>query len=119
MQGTRIQLGQLPKLLHIQSNTYIELPLHLSVIHIGKPNERIQPNIDVSKLPNTDVVSRVHATIYIEGNTYFIEDAGSINGTYLNHNLLVSKTRYSINVGDRIDLGKDNQVTFIFLFLFI
>jgi pSer/pThr/pTyr-binding forkhead associated (FHA) protein len=119
MQGTRIQLGQLPKLLHIQSNTYIELPLHLPVIHIGKPNERIKPNIDVSKFPNADVVSRVHATIYIEGNTYFIEDAGSVNGTYLNHNLLVPKTRYSINIGDRIDLGKDNQVTFIFLFLFI
>lgn len=119
MQSTRIQIGQLPKLLHIQSNTYINFPLNLSVVHIGKPNDRIQPNIDVSKLPNADVVSRVHANIYIEGNNYFIEDAASVNGTYLNHNLLVPKTRYSINLGDRIDLGKDNQVTFIFLFLFI
>ncbi|HEY9633177.1 MAG TPA: FHA domain-containing protein [Coleofasciculaceae cyanobacterium] len=119
MKATRVQLGQLPKLLHLQSNTYIDLPLNLSVIHIGKPNERIQPNIDVSKLPNSDVVSRVHATIYIEGNTYFIEDLGSVNGTYLNQNSLIPRTRYSINIGDRIDLGKDNQVTFIFLFLFI
>ncbi len=119
MKSTRLQLGQIAKLLHIQSNTYIDLPLNLSVIHIGKPNERILPNIDVSTLPNADVVSRVHATIYVEGNTYFIEDLGSANGTYLNHTLLLPRTRYSVNLGDRIDLGKDNQVTFIFLFVFV
>jgi pSer/pThr/pTyr-binding forkhead associated (FHA) protein len=114
MQTTQVQIGQLPKLFHLQSNTYIDLPFNLPIIHIGKANDRIPPNIDVSHLPNSDVVSRVHANIRVEGGNYFLEDAGSANGTYLNHTLLAPLTRYSLKVGDRIDFGKDNKVTFLF-----
>jgi O-antigen ligase len=32
----------------------------------------------------------------------------------LNHTLLAPLTRYSLKVGDRIDFGKDNKVTFLF-----
>jgi hypothetical protein len=56
MQATRVHTGQLPKLLHVQTNTYIDLPLNLSVIHIGKPNDRIPPDIDVSNLPDSIVL---------------------------------------------------------------
>ncbi len=114
MQVTRIEIGQLPKLFHVQSNTYIDLPLNLTVIHIGKPNERIAPDIDVSNLPKSDVVSRVHARIYVEGNSYFIEDLGSANGTYLNQSLLSPLTRCQLNLGDRIDFGKEGSFTFLF-----
>lgn len=114
MQATRVQTGQLPKLLHVQINTYIDLPLNLSVIHIGKPNDRIPPDIDVSNLPNSDVVSRIHAHILVQGNTYFIEDLGSANGTYLHESLLQPLTQHQLKLGDRIDLGKENQVTFLF-----
>jgi pSer/pThr/pTyr-binding forkhead associated (FHA) protein len=114
MQATRVQTGQLPKLLHVQTNTYIDLPLNLSVIHIGKPNNRIPPDIDVSNLPNSDVVSRIHAHILVQGNTYIIEDLGSANGTYLNESLLQPLTQHKLKLGDRIDFGKENQVTFLF-----
>jgi len=114
MQVTRVQLGQLPKLFHVQTNTYIDLPLNLSVIRIGKPNDRIPPNIDASNFPNADVVSRVHASISIEGNNYSIEDAGSANGTYLNGSRLTPLTSQALKLGDRINLGKENQVTFLF-----
>jgi len=110
MQATRVQTGQLPKLLHVQTNTYIDLPLNLSVIHIGKPNNRIPPDIDVSNLPNSDVVSRIHAHILVQGNTYIIEDLGSANGTYLNESLLQPLTQHKLKLGDRIDFGKENQV---------
>lgn len=114
MQVTRGQIEQLLKLFHVQTNTYINLPPNLFVIHIGKRNDRIPPNIDVSNLPNSNVVSRIHANILVEGSHYFIEDLGSINGTYLNHSRLTPLTRHQLNIGDRIDLCKDNQVTFIF-----
>lgn len=114
MQATRVHTGQLPKLLHVQTNTYIDLPLNLSVIHIGKQNDRIPPDIDVSNLPDSDVVSRIHAHILVQGNTYLIEDLGSANGTYLNESLLRPLTQYQLKLGDRIDLGKGNQVTFVF-----
>lgn len=114
MQATRVQTGQLPKLLHVQTNAEIDLPPNLSVIHIGKPNERIPPDIDVSLFPNSDLVSRVHANILVSGNNYSIEDLGSANGTYLNHTLLAPFTRYDLKLGDRIDFGKENKVTFLF-----
>jgi hypothetical protein len=114
MQSTQLQIGQLPKLFHVQSNTSFDLPANVSIIHIGKPNERILPDIDVSNLPNSSLVSRVHACIYKEGSSYFVEDLGSANGTYLNQSLLAPLTRYQLNWGDRIDLGKEGNFTFLF-----
>ncbi len=116
MQSTRLTTKVLPKLFHVQTKTYIELPKNLCVIHIGKPNNHIPPDIDVSKLPKTNVVSRNHANILVEGSNYFIEDIGSANGTYLNRTLIKSFTPYPLQLGDRIGLGKENQVTFVFQF---
>lgn len=114
MQSTRVQTGQLPKLFHVQTHTYIDLPLNLLIVHIGKPNDRLSPDIDVSRLPNSDGVSRVHANILIQDGNYYIEDLGSANGTYLNDTLITPFTRYSLKLRDRIDLGKENKVTFLF-----
>jgi len=114
MRSTQIQTGHLGKLFHVQTNIYIDLLPNLSIIHIGKPNERIPPDIDVSPLPNSHFVSRVHANIRIEGHNYFLEDLGSSNGTYLNHSLLTPLIRHPLNPGDRIDVGRKNTVTFLF-----
>lgn len=101
------------ELFHLQTNTSLELPA-ISVIRIGKPNEQVPVDIDVSVLPDADAVSRLHAEIHIEGNSYYIEDLGSTNGTYINNTKLISKTRYQLNLGDKIDLGQESKVTFIF-----
>ncbi|MGI2908057.1 FHA domain-containing protein [Tolypothrix sp. VBCCA 56010] len=101
------------ELFHLQTNTSLELPA-ISVIRIGKPNEQVPVDIDVSLLSNADAVSRLHAEIHIEGNSYYIEDLGSTNGTYINNTKLISKTRYQLKLGDKIDLGQESKVTFIF-----
>lgn len=111
--ATQLQL-QKASLLHLQTNTVLELPQNLSVIHIGKPGGPIPPDIDVSGFPDSAVVSRVHADIRYEGDTYFIEDVGSSNGTYINHIPLQPGNRHRLRVGDRIALGKEDKVTFIF-----
>lgn len=101
-------------LLHLQSDTAIEIPANLDVVHIGKPNNQIPPDIDVAGFPDSEVVSRIHADIRIEGDIYYIEDVGSSNGTYINHTPLVKGNRHRLRVGDRIALGKGDLVTFIF-----
>ena len=101
-------------LFHIQTKTKLELPSHLSVIHVGKPNEQIPPDIDVSGFPSSEIVSRIHADIRVEGDTYYIEDLGSSNGTYINHTPLPPGNRHRLRTGDRISLGKGDQVTFLF-----
>jgi pSer/pThr/pTyr-binding forkhead associated (FHA) protein len=92
----------------------MELPSNLSVIHVGKQNDQIPPDIDVSGFPNSDIVSRIHADIRVEGDAYYIEDVGSSNGTYVNHTPLGRGNRHRLRAGDRISLGKGDQVTFLF-----
>jgi pSer/pThr/pTyr-binding forkhead associated (FHA) protein/ribosomal protein L40E len=111
--STQLQV-QNASLFHIQTNTKIELSPDLNVIHIGKPNEQIPPDIDVSGFPDSGIVSRIHADIRVEGDTYFLEDVGSSNGTYVNHIPLPPGNRHRLRAGDRIALGKGDLVTFIF-----
>ncbi|WAL61070.1 FHA domain-containing protein [Thermocoleostomius sinensis] len=105
---------QVARLLHVQTNTPVELPSNLTVVHIGKPNDRVPPDVDVSGFPSSEIVSRVHADIRIEGDSYFIEDVGSANGTYINNLPLPSGNRHRLRPGDRIALGKGDKVTFLF-----
>ena len=104
-------------LLHVQTNTLLELPSHLTVVHIGKPNNVIPPDLDVSGFPDSDIVSRVHADIRIEADAYYIEDTGSSNGTYINNLPLPVGNKHKLRAGDRIALGKGDKVTFIFQIL--
>lgn len=102
------------QLLHVQTDTPMELPIGLELLHIGKPNDRVPPDIDVSGFPESEIVSRVHANIRIEGDVYYIEDVGSSNGTYVNNLPLATGNRHRLRPGDRIALGKGDKVSFIF-----
>lgn len=112
-QATQLQMS-VASLLHVQTNIPLELPSNLTVIHIGKPNDIVPPDIDVSGFPNSEVVSRVHADIRVEEGLYYIEDTGSSNGTYINHVPLPVGNRHRLRAGDRIALGKGDKVTFMF-----
>ncbi|WP_254445211.1 FHA domain-containing protein, partial [Anabaena sp. UHCC 0204] len=112
---SKTQLQQIvARLFYVQANQEIELPQNLSVIHIGKPNDRIPPDIDVSGFANSEIVSRIHADIRIEGDSCYIEDVGSSNGTYINNLPLLPGNRHRLRPGDRISLGKGDLVTFLF-----
>jgi ribosomal protein L40E len=102
------------QLLHVQTDTILEIPPQLQVVHLGKPNDQVPPDIDVSGFPCAEVVSRIHANIRVEGENYYIEDIGSANGTYINHNVLAKGNRHLLRAGDRIGLGKGDLVTLIF-----
>lgn len=110
---TQLQV-QVAMLRHVQTNAELELPQHLSVIHIGKPNDMVPPDIDVAGFPNSEIVSRIHADIRVEGDGYYIEDTGSSNGTYINNFPLSRGNRHRLRPGDRIALGKGDLMTFVF-----
>lgn len=101
-------------LFHEKKRIPLEIPASSIVIHIGKPNSRVPPDLDISGFPHADIVSRVHADLHIEGDRYFLEDTGSANGTYVNQTLLVPGDRQPLQSGDRIALGKGDLVTFLF-----
>lgn len=112
-QPTQIQ-SLLASLIHVHTKVELELPSHLETIHIGKPNEKVPPDIDISGFPHSQVVSRVHAHIIRDDDQFYIEDAGSTNGTYINHTPLPAGNRHHLKSGDRIALGKEDKVSFIF-----
>lgn len=105
---------QSARLIHVQTNTLMELPHSLSVVHIGKPNDLVPPDIDVSGFANSEIVSRVHANLRVEGDACYLEDVGSSNGTYVNNTPLPKGNRHRLRPGDRISLGKGDLVTFLF-----
>ena len=113
MPATQIQAtGAVLK--HVQTGTSIAVPSQLSVVRIGKPNEHAQPDIDISGFLHSEIVSRVHANLLIEGDIYYLEDSGSSNGTYINGLPLQAGNRHRLNAGDRIAFGKGDKVSFIF-----
>jgi len=63
---------------------------------------------------STPLVSRIHAKIYQLGETYWLEDLNSTNGTYVN-NILATKTQIQngdlINIGAHILVFQDRQLT--------
>lgn len=99
---------------HVQTQTSIAIPSQLSIVRIGKPNDHTPPDIDVSGFPESEIVSRVHANLLVEGNTYYLEDMGSSNGTYINGLPLPKGNRHRLNAGDRIAFGRGDKVSFIF-----
>jgi len=111
--ATQLQITSV-RLKQVQTDTVIELPRGLSVVRIGKPNDHTPPDIDVSGFPDSEIVSRVHASIRVEGDTYFLEDVGSSNGTYINGLPLPVGNRHRLRPGDRIAFGKGDKVSFIF-----
>ncbi len=52
------------------------------------------------------LVSRRHALIEKEGDSYYLMDKGSTNGTYLNNNPIPKCERVKIKSGDVITVGK-------------
>jgi MFS family permease len=110
---TVLQL-QKAQLVHVSTNQVVELPAALPIIHIGKPNDRIPPDIDLTQFPDSQVVSRLHADLRVEGDTYYLQDAGSANGTLINHYPLLPGNWYKLRSGDRITFGKGRLVNFIF-----
>lgn len=101
-----------------------ELPL-VPVVYVGKPNEEIPVHVDLSSVSDAEIISRVHAVIHrIERLTpedrleiaYYVEDAGSMNGTSLNDDLLQPGTRYRkrLQSGDKITFGRKRQIHFRF-----
>ena len=50
-------------------------------------------------------VSRTHATISKQGNSFLLKDEGSLNGTYINN---ISVTEHALVSGDEFQIGKFN-----------
>ena len=71
--------------------------------------------ITIGRRPDSDVfldditVSRDHAIIVVRGSDFFLDDCGSLNGTYVNRNRIESQR---LADGDELQVGK-YKLTFL------
>lgn len=71
------------------------------------PHSNIFPEVDLSKFDRETKVSRRHARIWVEGDTFLVEDLGSVNGTVINDSVrLAPRQPRVLDSGDRIRLGE-------------
>ena len=85
-----------------------EIPLTKEV-NIGRldPASASFPEVDLTSDGGLSKgVSRRHAKITRRGREVFIEDLGSINGTFLNRQKLTPYVPHVLNSGDELQLGK-------------
>jgi len=70
-------------------------------VTVGRPNTQSTVDIDLS--PDT-TVSRVHAKLWLENGTCWIEDLGSRYGTTVNDTAITG--RHPLTEGDQIRIGE-------------
>jgi len=86
----------------------VEVPLTEEVT-IGRldPASASFPDVDLTTDDALDRgVSRRHAKITRRGHEVFIEDLGSMNGTFVNHKKLTPYLPETLRNGDQLQLGK-------------
>lgn len=92
----------------VDSGRQIELPLARE-ISLGRLDAASATFPDIDLTPDGGLekgVSRRHAKITRKGSEVFIEDQGSVNGTFLNGKRLTPYLPHLLRDGDEIQLGK-------------
>jgi hypothetical protein len=65
------------------------------------------PEIDLSRFDPETKVSRRHARIWLEGETFLVEDLGSVNGTVINDSVrLAPRQPRVLDSGDKLRVGE-------------
>jgi serine/threonine-protein kinase len=83
-----------------------------NLIGRSDPQSNIFPEVDLTRYDPSTKVSRRHARIWRQGETYLVEDLGSVNGTVVFNRTSEKPTRLAphqpqvIQSGDRIRLGE-------------
>ena len=71
------------------------------------PHSNVFPEIDLSRFDPETKVSRRHARIWREGETFLVEDLGSVNGTVVNDSIrLAPRQPRVLDSGDKLRLGE-------------
>ena len=81
------------------------------VTTIGRPDSALHYYPDV-EIELDDAVSRRHAEVVKRGDSYYLVDTGSTNGTLLNGEKLPPQEERLLAYGDRIRVGDRTEITF-------
>jgi FHA domain len=95
-------------LTHQDSGTIFHVPHHkLSEVVIGRSKEHAtnQPDVSLAALPDSHLVSRLHAILKLHNQILMLVDQGSKNGTFLNGQRLLPEQARIVRDKDIIRIG--------------
>jgi serine/threonine-protein kinase len=95
----------------VAGTTELDASFHLqkesNLLGRTDPQSNIFPEVDLSRFDPETKVSRRHARIWREGETFLVEDLGSINGTVINDAIrLAPRQPRVLDSGDKLRLGE-------------
>lgn len=83
-------------------------------ILIGRTGGRAPVNLDTTNFHGRELgVSRQHAEIVYDNDTFYVRDLKSTNGTWLNTERLDPVKRYRVNAGDQLRLGQCLMILYV------
>lgn len=85
----------------------IKIPIKKNLFKLGKSNHGIDFNI------SKNTISRHHADIIFENNTYYIIDQNSTNHTFVNKKLIQPYQPTKLNSGDIIKVANEELIFYI------
>ncbi len=87
---------------------HLPLTLHETVIGRSHPRDTSVPDIDlwVMGVEDARTASRRHCRVFFEGDRYYLEDLGSMNGTFLNQQQIYPGGPHPLAEGDTITAGR-------------
>jgi pSer/pThr/pTyr-binding forkhead associated (FHA) protein len=92
----------------VSTQRQIQLPA-IAEVSVGRLDaaKGFFPDLDLTPevVPESGV-SRLHCKIHQRGSSYWVEDIGSANGTFLNGQRLTPYLPHAIEDGDNLQLGR-------------
>lgn len=109
--GSPTHLARATAKLVVAGTTELDASFHLqkesNLLGRTDPQSNIFPEVDLSRFDPETKISRRHARIWREGETFLVEDLGSINGTVINDAIrLAPRQPRVLDSGDKLRLGE-------------
>lgn len=94
------------RLVAINAELIVELPQKSEVL-VGRldPVSEIHPDVDLTSIDPQTSTSRRHARVFRRGETFFIQEESSTNGTRVNDQRISAERPIEIRHGDTISFG--------------
>ena len=93
----------------LQGRSY---PMRAGEMRIGREQDKNDVVIRTDTHGEVDKsISRRHASVFVDGSSVFVEDQGSVAGTFINGQQIPPKQRVPVNSGDEIEIRSAKEST--------